>query len=890
MTLTIRPGVNLKPGVTVIKPLPAVSYAVSPGTNAVDEGSAITFNVSTTAVPNGTTLYWSIQHGTTSNADFTEMGGSFQIVNGSGSFSVHPVADNLTEGTEDFYVAVRTGSTSGTIVATTNSSHTNINDTSLSRPHWTDGDATASGAIVTYRYYKFHITKTRSMPPTLDATQISELIILNGSSRLPGGTASNPSGHTGANEGPNKAFDGYYDTKICDQYFTTNGNSSTIIVDYTSAQSSNGFTFATADDSPSRDPVQWTFEGSNDGSTWTLLHEQLNDADVEYQRNRLAGIVFNYQAHGSALISRAEGDYLSVAAGSQFNLGTTWTIEFWLYMNGPSADIGGSGIQGIVDQGGWYYGLPNNSMLVGLAAGKLTVCQGTSTTAIEWTEPTPQQWVHVAVVNNAGIQKAYYNGIEQIKVGDNGQSGNYTNTNLPVYIGSLAPAYGSPLDGKLTNLRITNTAVYTANFYPPTVKPDKIAGTRLLWTPTDQSLITDNSDSNATMTNNGASYSSSYPAVNNTRGSALFGSSSYMKVGTAITAPTTIDSGNSGGLPNPPSPDGTGSFTRVNLAKYPDISVGMTFVYDNITFTVAQVVPQSNHFYDDLGLVTFYPRYNGTIPSGTSLTFVPSQPFALGTTWTIEWWSKATSATVYHGAGLYTVMSAGAGNNLIDIYYQDGFLHAGNSVEICAEPPAGEWTHVAMVTTGGSTQVYYNGIAQTVNSVNYNLTDTNHLLYIGCRGSNLFQNFVGKLTNIRITNTAVYTTNFIPDQLPTVISGHTKLLYTPTVDTIYGVDTGDYSLPIINKSVTYSSDYPPQTHQLTVTQNHENDGSNSCITRTAGADAIPIGATMVLNGTVETVIQNNTFNDSRAIAFDPPVTAGSSGFYADQQYTFTWYT
>jgi hypothetical protein len=281
-----------------------------------------------------------------------------------------------------------------------------------------------------------------------------------------------------------------------------------------------------------------------------------------------------------------------------------------------------------------------------------------------------------------------------------------------------------------------------------------------------------------------------------------------MKVGIAITAPTTIDSANTNGLPNPPSPDGTGSFTRVNLAKYPDISVGMTFIYDNITFTVAQAVPQENHFYDDLGLVTFYPRYNGTIPSGTNLTFIPSQPFALGTTWTIEWWSKATSATVYHGAGLYTVMSAGAGTNLIDIYYQDGFLHAGNSVEICAEPPAGEWTHVAMVTTGGATQVYYNGIAQTVNSYNYNLTDTNHVLYIGCRGYNLFQNFVGKLADIRITNTAVYTTDFVPDQPITSIAGHTKLLYTPTVDTIYGVDTGDYSLPMKNKSVVYNSDYP----------------------------------------------------------------------------------
>jgi hypothetical protein len=164
------------------------------------------------------------------------------------------------------------------------------------------------------------------------------------------------------------------------------------------------------------------------------------------------------------------------------------------------------------------------------------------------------------------------------------------------------------------------------------------------------------------------------------------------------------------------------------------------------------------------------------------------------------------------------------------------------------------------------------------------------VLYIGCRGSNLFQNFVGELTDIRITNTAVYTTDFVPDQLPTLVAGHTKLLYTPTVDTIYGVDAGDYSLPMKNKSVTYNSDYPQQIHRLTVTHNSENSGATAVITFTAGADAIPVGATMVYLSILRTVTSNQYFNGARLLALDPVPYGSGEGFQGNTQHTFTWYT
>ena len=712
--MLIGAGNVVKGGVTLSKPVPSPASVVT-SSGSVNEGSSITFTSTSVGVPNGTTLYWSMYgYGSaTSDADFDSVTGSFTVVNGVGTFPVDIIADNLTEGAQSFSVAVRTESISGAIIGISDT--VIINDTSVNRPHWTDGDATATGEIVTYRYYKFHITKTRNMPPTLNATQISELIILNGSNRLPGGTASNPDGHTGENEGPDKALDGYYDNKICDQYFTTNGNSSTIIVDYTSAQSSNGFTFAVANDSPSRDPVRWTFEGSNDGSTWTVLHEQLNDADVEYQRNRLAGTVFNYQVHGSAVFNQPENDYMSVPAGSYLNLGTTWTIEFWIYMNYGSNDnthIQG-GIWGLLNQDGWG---ATNSINIGLASGYLQVAGINSSAQYRaFIEPTPQQWIHVAIVNNAGTQSVFYNGVQQVQVNSDSGNGNYSNSTSPLYIGSLNA--GNRFDGKLTNLRITNTAVYAANFYPPTTLPTKISGTKLLWNPTDQALTTDTSDSAATITNNGVTYSSSYP-----------------------------------------------------LSDVLDVSA----VFNGST----------NRYYK--------------VPGGSHLQ--------LGTTWTIEWWQKSTAATAGNG-NLYTIMSQAPDGGRIDIYYQDGSLKVQNGQTLCAEPAAGVWVHVAIVNNAGVGTVYYDGVAQGAsgNFGNYGQTQD---LYIGKRGNNTFQYFNGKLTNIRITDTAVYTANFVPDILPTRITGHTKLLLTPIVDTVYGVDKGDNNLAIQSSGIRFNSDYP----------------------------------------------------------------------------------
>jgi hypothetical protein len=110
--------------VTITDTSQTPTYAVSAVSNSVDEGQSLNFTVTTTNVSNGTTLYWTVSR----PEDFATSSGSFTINSNSGTFSVTPTADAATEGAETFTASVRTGSTSGTIVAT--SSTVTINDRS----------------------------------------------------------------------------------------------------------------------------------------------------------------------------------------------------------------------------------------------------------------------------------------------------------------------------------------------------------------------------------------------------------------------------------------------------------------------------------------------------------------------------------------------------------------------------------------------------------------------------------------------------------------------------------------------------------------------------------------------------------------------------------------
>jgi hypothetical protein len=94
----------------------------------MNESATLGFSVSTTNTT-VSTLYWEIVNLTTTNSDFTAATGTVSITSGAGTFNVTTSTDYSTEGSETFRVDIRSGSSSGPVVAS--SSTVTIADTSL---------------------------------------------------------------------------------------------------------------------------------------------------------------------------------------------------------------------------------------------------------------------------------------------------------------------------------------------------------------------------------------------------------------------------------------------------------------------------------------------------------------------------------------------------------------------------------------------------------------------------------------------------------------------------------------------------------------------------------------------------------------------------------------
>jgi hypothetical protein len=121
------------------------TVSVTPSTTNLNEGSSVTFTIST-SLSSGT-LYWTTNavSGTINASDFTggATSGSVAISGGSGSVVLTLANDTTTEGTESFQLQIRSVSVSGNILAT--SSTVTINDTSIGVPgaaYFGGGDGT----------------------------------------------------------------------------------------------------------------------------------------------------------------------------------------------------------------------------------------------------------------------------------------------------------------------------------------------------------------------------------------------------------------------------------------------------------------------------------------------------------------------------------------------------------------------------------------------------------------------------------------------------------------------------------------------------------------------------------------------------------------------------
>ena len=161
--------------------------------------------------------------------------------------------------------------------------------------------------------------------------------------------------------------------------------------------------------------------------------------------------------------------------------------------------------------------------------------------------------------------------------------------------------------------------------------------------------------------------------------------------------------------------------------------------------------------------------------SNDNLSIADSPDWALGQTFTIEFWIYPDNNSHYGGIVSQTNMSSSGwyiylNQTKVDFHDYNGnqCLGVSNSIK------AGQWTHCALVNNSGTAQWYINGTPNgspsTVNIGNYSLN-----LEIGDTDSSNY--FNGKISNLRVVKgTAVYTSSFRPPTEPLTNITNTKLL------------------------------------------------------------------------------------------------------------------
>ena len=130
----------------------------------------------------------------------------------------------------------------------------------------TCGFMSADGAV-TFRFYRFSTEGVRSGGNS--SVQLAEFQFYSESGLLAQSPQiSNPGGINPEGEGPANLKDSDLETKWLD--FTR----SPLVFDFGVPVAIDHYGFITANDFSSRDPVRWTFEGSPDGTNWTLLDDR----------------------------------------------------------------------------------------------------------------------------------------------------------------------------------------------------------------------------------------------------------------------------------------------------------------------------------------------------------------------------------------------------------------------------------------------------------------------------------------------------------------------------------------------------------------------------------------------------------------------------------------
>ena len=202
----------------------------------------------------------------------------------------------------------------------------------------------------------------------------------------------------------------------------------------------------------------------------------------------LTSSVYDAGVNGASAYFGAGGDYISSSNSSDFAFGTgDFTVDFWFYQTASSWRL-------LIDQVYNSLGIAiwmNPNRELGFWPGA---------TEFATTAPVDYNvWNHVALVRSSGVTRIYANGVSGATYSD---SNDYTSTAGFKVASDYVPAtYG--YEGYISNVRaVKGTAVYTADFTPPTAPTTAVTNTKLLLNMADAQAFDSAAQNNLTLFGN----------------------------------------------------------------------------------------------------------------------------------------------------------------------------------------------------------------------------------------------------------------------------------------------------------------------------------------------------------------------------------------------------
>ena len=407
-------------------------YGVTASSSSINEGTAVTYTITTQYVLDGTILYWTTS-GTTVAADFSDgvTSGSVTMTNGTATVVRTLLADILTEGAETIVFELRTVSTSGTIVASTPSG--TVNDVS----------------VLTITPSTSSVNEGSSVTWTINAIGFGTGTLYYTNS----GTTTGPDFSDGLNSGSIAiTADAGTLTKTLLNDLSTEG-SETIIIQIRTGSTSG------------------TVVGTS--NTVTV-------ADTSYSSQ-----AYSVKFNGSSNLNITNNSALDFGTGD-------FTVEFWMYaISFPNA-AGIVGKKANDTTNGWqiFYSQFNGTNKMSMRLTQTTDVTSTSSWILN-------VWEHWAVTRSGTTVRWFKNGM----LDATGTSSANLTDSAALNIG-WSDTWSTYFTGYLSNVRIVKgTAIYTANFNPPTDQLSAISGTSLLTC--KNATISDSSSNAFSITNGG---------------------------------------------------------------------------------------------------------------------------------------------------------------------------------------------------------------------------------------------------------------------------------------------------------------------------------------------------------------------------------------------------